>query len=375
MNEQVNKIILENFIKIYNQRNEDLKVFKNDLIIQKSIRKLSSIDNTNPELLYKFIKRHRLTILILNNKQISSIIPNCCKLLSNNKKQIRELFVSKINTLTLINDIFSANGINFLIIKGISLSKQIDNNFFTRVHTDLDIFINPEDLDKVINLLKSNGYVCNHGYFPFNTKSIRGKYSKYIFYELTFHNKDKTSYDPVDLHWHLSKFHSNLPSFREAWMESEEYYLGDLKFKTLSKKHAFINACANSAKDKWMSLNSLLEIERLFLLINSSEFHSLREIRFIRLSVAASFLVTENKKLLKLFSLKSFAYLYASNLAWLTLCSKRKEKKLSKFRIKNYIINSFHDFLIAQSFFDYFVFLNYFLWNILKKIFTFNSRS
>lgn len=116
---------------------------------------ISPITSFSPDVLKN---QHRLSIA-----QINSIF---------GKGTVAESFEEKAQELEIvrvfleISDILDAEGIFFVPLKGPVLSHKLYNDPTWRYYRDLDILINESETDKVINILKRNGYLSGSPEWP-----------------------------------------------------------------------------------------------------------------------------------------------------------------------------------------------------------------
>tara|TARA_B100000242_G_C42999076_1_gene464114 strand:- start:22 stop:681 length:660 start_codon:yes stop_codon:yes gene_type:complete len=184
------------------------------------ISKLNYFDKVNTHSILNFIKSHRLSLTILNHPELKNIIPNSYIAVKNNKEKIKSLFLRKVIIFKKVIELLNKSNIKFLIIKGFPLSYQINLDYFGRLHADLDIFIDPSDLEKTIRILKEINYSTNHIVTKKFLRNKINKFFKYILYEVTLIDEN-SQFDPIDLHWQLYNFNSSLPLFKDAWITRE----------------------------------------------------------------------------------------------------------------------------------------------------------
>ena len=359
--------LINTFSHIIWSKNIKLNENKLSLIIST----LKKYDKEEHHLIVNFIQRHKLYFVVLRNKRFKELIPNTYNELIKKKFALRKVFANKIYLLRYLLRILSEAKINVLLIKGFALSYQIEGNLFCRIHCDLDIFVSASDLEKTINLLLIHNFkLVNKFFTKQNNKNMICFYKKFI-YELSFDSFNLYSANPIDLHWQLFNLCSKLPSFEEAWKEKEEIAIDKLRFYTLSKKHTFLHACINSAKDKWASLSSLIEIEKLFQKISNDDLNEFRKIRIVRLSAAATYEYSKNEKIARLFDMNSLEHKYARAISEKSLCAELKSKNLLDNFLKNFLLEIFHQLLFVENIQDLIKLYIYLNLKIIKNFISF----
>jgi len=316
--------------------------------------------------IFNVIKRHKLLGFIHNNKLIKYYLPSFYDEINKLylpyfKKNLKQLHFLKQTSLLL-----KENNIKFIVFKGIPLSIQSRGSITERESGDIDIFVDTKNLNKTIKLLEMNGFKKNHKYLPNNFSTIWGKLCSFIFYELTFTKEIKGSIYSLDLHWKLSLFQGNLPSFEKAWDSSEIIKVNNLTINSLNRYHSLIHSCAHAAKDRWMSINSLLDIYFLKEILNE-EPNKLRNIHEIVFGLIALSELTgkdfnyikENKQI------KKYIYKTIEKSQNLPI----KSNKYSKFIFLNIILELLHKYIITFKFKDRLLILIHLFWGILKILF------
>jgi hypothetical protein len=82
-----------------------------------------------------------------------------------------------------------------------------------------------------------------------------------------------------------------------AWQFGEQLELNGQSVRTLSRLHAFQHACAHAAKDQWMCLRNLIDIDRLANQLKGCDLKRLRHQPTVRWSGAVTHAVTANEAL------------------------------------------------------------------------------
>ena len=234
--------------------------------------------------LFATIQRHRLANLLHGDPLVYALLPNLAvklKALALNET----LAAMALATLTRgMAALFEQADIPLLVIKGIPLSLQTTSSLTARGRGDLDLLVDPKRLPDAVQLLEENGFERKKGMFPKNLYSIWGRYSRWAGYEFSLIRQQKNGSQWIDLHWALSNVRAPLPRFREAWACRENLHVNGQTIATLCRRHAVQHACAHSAKDQWMCLRNLVDIERLVRSTPQNNLRSLRHLRVARFS-------------------------------------------------------------------------------------------
>ncbi len=350
---QLVKSLLRNLLKIENLSKEDNRYSQLESTIIKLSNKLS---NLNQERLFSILYRHRLIEFFYENEFFKKHIKSIHK---NLEKPYKETFFSNLKNLIQIQKIFKIfeeNNINVIVIKGIALSLLTKNNYTSRISSDLDLFINSNDLYESIEILQNHGYKISHRFLVPRSTNLKRKIFKQFAYEINLKNYSNQNLD-IDLHWKLSIYSSNLPSFKDAWDKSIILKKNNLKLRSLNKSDALINICAHVSKDKWMCLGNLLEIHFIIKKLSNKELEQLFKIREVKNGIFATYLLTKESYSRKLFLPKKIDQLYISKISYFFQKLPHSFKGLDN---DNFLVNSisiFHEYYLTNDFWDKLQFL------------------
>ena len=160
----------------------------------------------------------------------------------------------------------SAGNIEFLIFKGFSYTYLLYNQSNIRPYTDIDVFIDQADYDRVSDILIKQGYQQH--------SSRQGQF-------VSFQNSFFDSNSPqtvIDLHWQINnriEFHKNF-QFVDLYKFAIVIETSVIQFKTLNLVDAFIVGCfhyqAHRVEDRkhiwlydlaiiWKTMNSQQQTE------------------------------------------------------------------------------------------------------------------
>ena len=206
------------------------------------------------------IRRHRLVPLLHGSPVAAELLPFLASALQQLVREERYAALALAQFTCEIAGHFQRLGLPVLVIKGIPLSLQTTGSISARGRSaDLDLWVDPNRLQTVIGVLQNLGFVREWGLSPLHMGGLRGRYCRWIGYELSLQRQHQV----IDLHWALSSARGDLPSFPKAWQRQESIDLHGHSIYTLSRSDALSHACAHAFKDQWRSLRDLIDIDRL----------------------------------------------------------------------------------------------------------------
>ena len=217
------------------------------------------------------------------------------------KKELIHSF--KIFQLTNeINQILKTENIKFLIIKGAPLSLQVFGNLGGRGKSiDVDILIDFKQLIRIIDILSLKGFKVKRSQIPYLSKSIFGKYCRFIAPELTLYRINNNFLDIVDLHWRLSWISDGIPSFDEAYLNRVYLNIDGISMPTLNHLDTVKHVCNHAAVENWESIRNLIDIDILIKKTPINQIPSLKRNKLIRWSTAVTYKITESDYLQEYF--------------------------------------------------------------------------
>jgi len=246
------------------------------------------------------IQRHRLEILFYCDPLVGGLLPEI-------QIRLKDLAHAETKSALALASLtremaarFDQAGIQMLVIKGIPLALETTSSISARGRGDLDLFVDPKKLPEAVDLLEQNGFVRMAGDFPNNLYSIWGRYSRWAGYEISLFRKHRSGTQWIDLHWSLSNVRGPLPRFTNAWRRRQQFIISEQPVSTLCHLHAFQHACAHAAKDQWMCLRNLVDIDRLVRVNCNDSLDSLRHFRLVRWSCLVTHAFGGSDKLLSL---------------------------------------------------------------------------
>ncbi len=255
------------------------------------------LDAVPKEALLASIRRHRLEGLLRRDPLVARLLPELQAALQVLARQDAMAALALTGLTREMAALFEQAAMPMLVIKGIPLALQTTGSLTARGRGDLDLLVDPRQLPAAVALLESAGFSRCPGQFPRQLGSVWGRYSRWAGYEFSLARQGPAGLQWIDLHWALSNVRAPLPSFALAWQESEQLDLNGQIVVTLSRLHAFRHACAHAAKDDWMCLRNLIDIDRLADQLKGCDLGRLRHQPTVRWSGAVTHAVTANEAL------------------------------------------------------------------------------
>jgi len=228
------------------------------------------LDAVPKEALLAAIRRHRLECLLHGEPLVASLLPELAATLQVLARQDAMAALALTSLTREMAALFEQAAMPMLVIKGIPLALQTTGSLTSRGRGDLDLLVDPKQLPAAVALLESSAFRRLPGYLPRDLNSFWARYGRWAGYELSMVREGEGAPQWIDLHWALSNVRGPLPSFGLAWQFRELLEFSGQSVLTLSRAHAFQHACAHAAKDQWMCLRNLIDIERLGRQLGSS---------------------------------------------------------------------------------------------------------
>lgn len=242
-----------------------------------------------PEEWLAMIRRHRLVPLLQRNPLAAELLPFPAAALVQPAREERFASLAMSQFTCEIAEHCQRLGLPVLVFKGIPLSLQTTGSISARGRSaDLDLWVDPHRLQTAIGVLQSLGFVRKWGEAPLHMGGLRGRYCRWIGYELSL----QRNHQVIDLHWALSSAWGDLPSFSQAWQRRESIDLHGHRIYTLSRSDALSHACAHAFKDHWRSLRDLIDIDRLAGQLPEDALLSLASRRSVKLSASVAHALT-----------------------------------------------------------------------------------
>ncbi len=239
------------------------------------------------------IRRHRVAGLLHGDPLVARLVPDLAPTLQAWARQDAMAALALAGLTREMASLFEQAAMPMLVIKGIPLALQTTGSLTARGRGDLDVLVDPQRLPEAVALLEGSGFRRLPGYLPRNLDSFWARYGRWAGYELSMVREGKGAPQWIDLHWALSNVRGPLPSFQQSWRCRELLTFNGQSVATLSREHAFRHACAHAAKDQWMCLRNLIDIERLGRQLGSSALISMGREATVRWSSAVTHSVVE----------------------------------------------------------------------------------
>ncbi len=226
---------------------------RNNQVILESVSKVGSWNR-----FVSLVIRHRLVVVMYTLlKDLSIVLPEEEeeRLKQHFELERKKNFILNAS-LVKLNEVLEKE-LKVLWFKGVVQSQRMYNNPLLRSYSDLDLFIDQNDLHQVDQLLRSQGYV------PFNdwTKYSKSHFSKYseIIKEIGYVNEKTKVF--IDVHWNLVFAKQLLPfTFSEIYQDSIQVDLHGKKIRTLSDEYNFFYLNIHGCFDGWKSLSQLFDV-------------------------------------------------------------------------------------------------------------------
>ena len=322
---------------------------------------LSQYKNFSDKEIIEIAYRHKLIEFLYENQFIKFYMKDLHYYLENSYKKIFLKNLKNIYNTKKFLRIFKKEKIKVIILKGISTSLITKGFYSSRISSDLDLFIDKNDIIRAFELLNNNNYLINHNFISRKIKNFHKKLIEFFLYEITFSHKSK-DYKDIDLHWKLTNYNTNLPNFSEAWTNGKLLVQNNLEFKSLNKYDFIKYLCAHSAKDKWMYLNNLLDIHFLAKKISKFKLKELNNIKEVKISLYATYLLTKDDHYNFSKTIHKLESLYIKKISNFFQNFLEESKGFKKSNIFINFLNLCHEIYLTNSVKDVLLILTKFFW-------------
>jgi hypothetical protein len=164
----------------------------------------------------------------------------------------------QLRSLTEVARVLDGCGVPAIFFKGPCLAVQTTGDSSARDAGDVDVLVAPEEVAGVVEALERAGWSRQPGQ-PTDERSFGWHYLRWGGCELALDGR----LGRVDLHWRLVPARHALPGFDVLWSRRSEVEVGGAAFATLGLADALDHSCQHAAKDRWLSLRSLVDVHRL----------------------------------------------------------------------------------------------------------------
>lgn len=198
--------------------------------------------------------RHRLTIpQIAELREFSGIA-----IADPANKKMKLSSMSKVAELIRLSRLFKDHDLGFIPIKGPLLSWRLHHDAAVRYSNDLDILVKPEDLFRIIKVLKEDGYQPIH--FDLPASGSKTKVIMKVNNQIGFIHPQKRI--PVEVHWRLINLRvcpkSRLDNLINQNTESIIFH--NETFTVFHKEFELVFLIIHGALHKWFRLKWLHDI-------------------------------------------------------------------------------------------------------------------
>ena len=155
---------------------------------------------------------------------------------------------------------FDANNISILPFKGPLLAAQAYGDLSARQYVDLDILVQPKQLESAIRLLQDEGYT------PISSISWLNKSNWHLSDKKDIYFRSADGLVNVELHWKLSGSHFALPfEMNGLWARLENFCLANVNLKTLPFDDLLIYLCLHGSRHGWEQFGWICDVNELIL--------------------------------------------------------------------------------------------------------------
>ena len=152
--------------------------------------------------------------------------------------------------------LFDANGIRVIPWKGVMLSQRLFGDPAIRHARDLDILIQPDDLDLACRILETAGYKCLTGRITLTPKQRRSVIQHFHHFEFV-----NGSGLHVELHWSFYAWPAD--QVVEVWRQSTVAELAGVPINCMEDDLLLLTLCDHGAKHTWFRLKWLSDVAML----------------------------------------------------------------------------------------------------------------
>lgn len=208
--------------------------------------------------LFAAAERHRVTPTIARSSGRLNIPASVSAKISAATRQERATVKQLTEDLARAIDRLGEAGIRCLAFKGLALAVQAHGDVAGRGSGDLDLLVDPRDLERAHMVLVTAGWSPADGY-PMPGPSWAWRHFVRTSNELTLVSETSM----IDLHWHLGPARSAFPSFDELWARSARVRVAKHDIPTLAPYDALAHSASHAAKDGWHWIRGLLDVQLL----------------------------------------------------------------------------------------------------------------
>ncbi|MDR3598922.1 MAG: nucleotidyltransferase family protein [Desulfosporosinus sp.] len=209
----------------------------------------------------KAVMKHRVYPLVYKNlsiiKNLNTMNEASLELIARNARRNVIKSVKLTGELIRLFSLLDKVNIRAISIKGPLLGLALYGDLALRTSKDLDILVSKEDLDKVENLLISEGYQQTE-----NEANITPKQKKLLLktsHHFSFVNNNGVN---IELHWRYYSQGYKIP-FNEVWDRRDSVEISGSKLNILSPEENFLYLVFHGSKHGWMRLRWLCDVSEI----------------------------------------------------------------------------------------------------------------
>ncbi len=224
---------------------------------------LSKVDYNK---LLRLIRRHQIAPVIYQSLKdfADKMSPGFSHELRGDIQRIQLKALSTKAFLYVLNNKLKEKEIELFLLKGIALAEKYYGDIGLRDVMDLDLLVEPQNLDTVIQLLQELGYSISGEYSTFSNK--QKEFVKYIDYHFGFSKIKEGHPRYVELHWALRNRFGNfvLDPFICKQEKSTQSIVNQEYLLELSEIDNFLFLCTHGAEHAFYRLKWLVDIYMVY---------------------------------------------------------------------------------------------------------------
>jgi len=203
----------------------------------------------------------------LNDKQ--SVPPVFLKYIREEAKKIFAKNLRLQSELLSLAELLNKENINYIVYKGVMISKLFYQQIGLREFNDNDILINQQDLPVVRDLLLQRGYEPIIPLNEIGEKKILKFEKEFCFVK----RKDGEILQEIDVHWMLLRPSFAMPiTYARLMPDISILKVGESEVSTLSPECSFVILCIHhGVNEGWSKVKYLLDIHLAIEFINSAD--------------------------------------------------------------------------------------------------------
>ncbi len=154
------------------------------------------------------------------------------------------------------------NGIKTLVLKGYPLALRFYGDLSLRPSHDVDILIDPEDLEKAHKIIEQQGYRIQGFDFGLTPRQKKAHYQN--FHHLSYYNQERGVY--LELHWRVH--YLDLQNYALADLHTSSMEIAGCLVPAMADEELFLYLMVHGFSHRWFRLRWLCDIQRLMKVCN-----------------------------------------------------------------------------------------------------------